>query len=118
MLFCEAKIFYLLSMLSSIMLVHAYLPDDWLYAYFSYSIGKGFLKGDITSKDNYRPIAIACILSNVLELIILFNYGHFLETADNQFEYKKDSSTEMCIFSFNEIVNHYKSVSDNIYVCF
>ena len=74
-------------------------------------------KWDISAKDNYRPIDIACIVSKVLELVILFKYGNFVDTADNQFGYKEASSVEMCIFNFKGIINYYKSMLSNIYVC-
>ena len=75
-------------------------------------------KGDVTSKDNYRPIALTSMLSKVLELIILSKYEWCLDTAPNQFGYKYGLSAETCIFSFKEIVNYYRSLSSNVYVCY
>ena len=58
------------------------------------------------------------MFSKVFELVLLSKYKSYLETADNQFGYKKGLSTEMCIFTFKEIVEFYRSMSSNCYICF
>ena len=50
--------------------------------------------GLISSKDNYRQIAIASVLSKVLELIILERIDMFVYTHENQFGFKKQHSTD------------------------
>ena len=42
-------------------------------------------KGDLSDKDNYRPIAITCVTSKILELLIISKYGEFFDTRCNQF---------------------------------
>ena len=75
-------------------------------------------KGDITSKDNYRPIAITSIFSKVMELILLSRYKDLLCTNDNQFGYKEELGSDMCILTFKEVVNYYRFYSSNVYVCY
>ena len=41
--------------------------------------------GTITAKENYRPIALASVLSKVIELIILDRIETCLLTSSNQF---------------------------------
>ena len=41
-----------------------------------------------------------------------------LSSRDNQFGYKRKTSTDKCIFSFKEIVNHYHSLNTPVYACF
>ena len=53
--------------------------------------------GLISSKDNYRPIAIASVLSKVLEFIILERIEMFVYTHENQFGFKKQHGTDTCI---------------------
>ena len=43
---------------------------------------------DITSKGNYRLVAINSLIFKLLEIIILNRYSHFLLTRDNQFGFK------------------------------
>ena len=40
--------------------------------------------GDITDKENYRPIATATAMSKVIELVILDKIEFYLYTTDNQ----------------------------------
>ena len=45
--------------------------------------------GRINAKDNYRPIALASIISKVVENILLDRMSMFLVTRPNQFGFKK-----------------------------
>ena len=56
----------------------------------------------ISSKDNYRPMAIASVLSNVLEFIILERIEMFVYTHENQFGFKKQHGTDTCIIICDE----------------
>ena len=116
LLFADERIYYLLSMLFNAMLIHSYLPDKFMLSLIIPLLKDS--KGDVTSRDNYRPIALTCILSKVFELIILSRYQHLLATCDNQYGYKPSLSTDICVFTFKEIVNYYKSLSSNVYLCF
>jgi hypothetical protein len=48
----------------------------------------------------------------------LARYDDILYTEDNQFGYKVGLGTDMCIFTFKEIVSYYHSLSTNVYACF
>ena len=74
--------------------------------------------GKINSKDNYRPVALASILSKVLELIILDRLSEFLYTADNQFGFKKKLGTDSCIYVLKEIIDSYSRLSGSVFLCF
>lgn len=54
--------------------------------------------------DNYRPIALASILSKLLEGILLKRFEMFFLTTDNQFGFGGKQGTDMCIYSLKEIV--------------
>ena len=74
--------------------------------------------GSINSKENYRPIALASIVSKVLERIILNRIENVLNTNANQFGFKKAHSTDQCIYVLKEVVQLYKSLNTCISVCF
>ena len=74
--------------------------------------------GDLTSKDNYRPIAINSILSKMFEFIILNRYSTLLETSHNQFGFKSKSSTDLCIYTMKQVIEYYRNQSSCVYVCF
>ena len=74
--------------------------------------------GLISSKDNYRPIAIASVLSKVLEFIILERIEMFVYTHENQFGFKKQHGTDTCIYVMKEIINRYQRLGSSVYLSF
>ena len=75
-------------------------------------------KGVLNSADNYRPIAMTCIISKVFEMLILTRYKDLLCTTPNQFGFKSKHGTEMCIFVLKEIFDFYVSNNSPTYMCF
>ena len=53
--------------------------------------------GRIMSKDNYRPIALASVVSKVAEIVIYNRISVHLDTCPNQFGFKRNHSTDQCI---------------------
>ena len=49
------------------------------------------------SKDNYRPIALASVVSKVAESVIYNQISVYLDTCPNQFVFKRNHSTDQCI---------------------
>ena len=74
--------------------------------------------GNLVDSNNYRPIAIAIIVSNLFESIILYKCEEFLYTCDNQFEFKPKHSTELCIYTLKEFIDYYKQRSTTVFVTF
>ena len=54
--------------------------------------------GDISNSGNYRPIAIASVVSKLFEHLILFQLKPLLTTSDNQFGFKPLHGTDMYTF--------------------
>ena len=52
--------------------------------------------GHIMSKDNYRPIALASVVSKVAEIVIYNRISGYLDTCPNQFGFKRNHSTDQC----------------------
>ena len=74
--------------------------------------------GDVTYKNNYRPIAVATSMSKVMELLILSKSECFLNTSDNQFGFKKKHGTDMCIHAFRQTIEYYKQNSSPVFICY
>ena len=74
--------------------------------------------GDLSDKNNYRPIAISCIISKVFENIILHRIEDYLWTTDNQFGFKAHHSTDLCAYALTECIEYSKSRSTSVYVAF
>ncbi len=53
--------------------------------------------GKINSKDNYYPIALASVISKIVERILLDRLKMYLLTNDNQYGFKRKHGTDMCI---------------------
>ena len=114
--YCSEKIYILLSMCLTGFFVHGYLPESLLTVILVPIIKNK--AGNISSKDNYRPIALASIISKVIEKIILSRIQHQLETNSNQFGFKRNHGTDQCIYALKEVLNLYTSLKGCVYTCF
>ena len=74
--------------------------------------------GDLSSGNNYGPIALANVISKVFESLILLRCKKFLTTADNQFGFKSRHSTDFCIYTLKEYIEFYKLRNTSIFVTF
>ena len=73
---------------------------------------------NLCDSNNYRPIALATLMSKLFESVILLKCETFLETCPNQFGSKKGHSTEMCIYVLKEMIEFYKSCNTSVFVTF
>ena len=114
--YASHKLCPLLSMCFNGCLVHGVLPNAIMSV-----ILVPVLKdkaGKLNSIDNYRPIALASILSKVLERILLNKLEMYILTTDNQFGFKRKHGTDMCIYALKEIVFRYTSLNSSVFLCF
>ena len=66
---------------------------------------------------NYRPIALASLVSKLFECIILNRCKHQLKTSDNQFAYKNKHSTDMALFLFKQTIEAYRAKNTPVFIC-
>ena len=78
--------------------VRGILPDSMISVILVPVIKDKDKAGKITSKDNYRPIALASLVSKVVEIIILYRLSGYLLTNPNQFGFKKKLGSDQCIY--------------------
>ena len=114
--FASNKLIPLLSMCFSGLFVHGFLPQS-LMSVVLLPIVKNKCES-ISSKENYRPIALASIMSKLIEIIVLNRIDDNLNTSDNQFGFKKGHGTDQCIYILKEVLNLYKSLNSSLSVCF
>ena len=74
--------------------------------------------GNISSSNNHRPIALATIISKLLESILLMKCEEYLCTSANQFGFKKAHETELCIYTLREYIELYRKRSTTVFVTF
>ena len=89
------RLYKLLSLCITSFLVHGILPDSMLGVVLVPVIKDK--SGRINAKDNNRPIALASIVSKVVENILLDRMSMFLVTRPNQCGFKKKHGTDMCM---------------------
>ena len=94
---CDKRIVPLLAMCITGFFVHGFLPSSLLSVVLVFIIKDKCCK--INSKDNYRPIALANIVSNNFENILLDRMSVMQSTMSNQFGYEKKHGTDLCIMS-------------------
>ncbi|CAL4193970.1 unnamed protein product, partial [Meganyctiphanes norvegica] len=64
------------------------------------------------------PVALASILSKVIEYIILDRIEFQLTTNPNQFGFKRGHGTDQCIYVLKEVAHLYTSLKGCVYSCF
>ena len=114
--FAHHRLHVLLSICFSLCFTHGYMPADMMGTTIA-SIIKNKC-GNLADSNNYRPIAIATIVSKLFESIILHKCEEFLYTCDNQFGFKPKRSTELCIYTLNFFIDYYKQRSTSVFVTF
>ena len=72
-------------------------------------------KAKISSIDNYRPVAIASVVSKVVERILLDRLSEYLDTMGNQIGFKPKLGTDMCIYSLEEIIGSYSKLNGCVF---
>ena len=73
--------------------------------------------GDIASSDNYRAIAIGSLLLKWFDWLIIILEGDKLATDELQFGFQAKSSTSMCTWAINTVIDHYNRLDRPIFAC-
>ena len=60
--------------------------------------------GDISDKGNYILIALASVISKVLEMALLVKLEKYLYSSDYKFGFKPKHSTDLCMFTWQEVI--------------
>ena len=86
----------LLAMCFTSFISHGYLPESMLSVVLVPVIKDK--AGKISSKDNYRPIALASVISKLVEVIMLDRIEMYMNINPNQFGFKRKHGTDQCIY--------------------
>jgi hypothetical protein len=114
--YASRRLLKLLALCVSSCFTHGFLPDDMISVVLVPIIKNK--AGNINSKDNYRPIALASVLSKVVENILLVRLEDYLVTHDNQFGFKRKHGTDQCIYVLKEVVDAYRAMNSSLFLCF
>uniref|UniRef100_A0A3P9H128 Reverse transcriptase domain-containing protein n=1 Tax=Oryzias latipes TaxID=8090 RepID=A0A3P9H128_ORYLA len=114
--FASTRVTPLLAMCFTAFLVHGFLPDSMIAVMLVPVIKNK--AGKIGCTENYRPIALASILSKLFEIILLDMITEFVKTTHNQFGFKEKLGTDMCIYALKEMIYKYRSLNSSVFLCF
>ena len=112
----SGKLCPLLAMCYTGLLVHGVLPDSMLSVLVVPVIKDKV--GKLNSSENYRPIALASVLSKMLETVLLSRLEKYVLTTDNQFGFKKKLGTDLCIYALKEMLHGYYRQNTTMFMCF
>ena len=96
--------------------VHGFLPPSMLSVLLVPVIKDKV--GKLNSSDNYRPIALASVMSKVIERILLSRLERWISSADNQFGFKRKHGTDLCIFALKEMLDKYSGQNSTMFISF
>ena len=114
--YCDNSISLSLSILFNMCLIHGFLPKPCLETIIVPIIKNP--NNNIQDVSNYRPIAVATVISKLFELFILHLIKDFIKTSDNQFGFKSNHSTDMSVFLFKQAVSSYVSHKTPVFAVF
>ena len=95
--FCSEKVLKLLALCFSSFFIHGFLPNSMLEVLLVPLVKNK--SESICKKSNYRPIALASIMSKVLEYILYDRMEMYLLTSCNQFGFKKRMPL-ICVYTY------------------
>ena len=112
---------YLLSIISmstffTSALTHGHVPDAFMQSILVPVIKKK--SGYSSDVNNYRPIALATISSNIIEMIVLDCMEPFIMTCDNQFGFKKKALHGTLYLIIEFFISYYNWFGSPVYTCF
>ena len=116
LLHCSQRFVTMIAMCFTGLFVHGFLPASMLETVLVPVIKDK--TGRIDQVDNYRPIALASVISKVIEIILLSRISGLLETCHNQFGFKQSLGTDTCIYVLKEIIDKYRSLNGGLFMCF
>jgi hypothetical protein len=115
-IYADDIISVLLSMFFNCMLSHCYIPNDFMCSAILPIVKNK--TGDTSAKSNYRPVAIVSACSKILESCLMHFVDPCLSTSDNQFGFKSEHSTDMCILALKSVTYYYAEFNSPVYSCF
>lgn len=105
-----------LSMLFTLCMRHSYLPEPLMR-----TLVVPVLKnktGDVSDRENYRPISLATVTAKVLDSMINSRLQKYVNLHEAQFGFKAELSTESAILCLKHAVNYYTRRKTPVYACF
>ena len=104
----------LLSLCFNAMFVHGFMPETLLESVIIPLVKNKC--ANLSDINNYRPVAIANVISKVFEGLLLNRMEEFLWTNGNQFGFKPAHSTDKAVYLLHEYIDFFRKQSTSVYV--
>ena len=108
------KLYIMLSLLFSSMIVHGFSPDG-----LNISTIQPLVKNkrkSLNDSSNFRAIALSSPVAKIFDWVTLNTNTDKFCTSDLQYGFKAKSSTTQCTFALMETVNYYKKNNSDVYI--
>ncbi|CAH2093831.1 unnamed protein product [Euphydryas editha] len=106
----------LLAMMYNICMSHSFMPSEMLRTVVVPIVKNK--TGDLSDKNNYRPISLATVISKVFDSLLNAQLNKYFKPHDNQFGFRPGLSTESAILGLKHTVTYYVKRKTPIYACF
>ena len=117
MKFAGPKLCVLMSMVISSIFTHGFIPRSMMESVIVPVI-KNKNKRRINDKGNHRPICLSNVCSKIVEMALARRLSDYLHSSHNQFGFKLDHGTELCVFTFKELLRFYVEHGSAMHVAF
>ena len=105
------RLFVLLSILFSAMLLHGYCPKAMMFGTMI-PIPK---TSGTTNSENFRAITLSTTFAKLFDVVIQRKCTNVFHTSDLQFGFKCNTSTAACTFVLQEVISFYNDQNTNVY---
>lgn len=116
-MYCCPILSCILAKLFNLMLQFCYVPLNFCLS-FTVPLPKA---KDVYSKsltsDDFRGIAISCLLSKIFEHCIVDSFANYFKSSDNQFGFKKQLGCTSAIYSIRKIIDFHLHGGSSVNIC-
>ena len=116
MKFAGPKLCVLMSMVISSIFTHSFIPRSMMDSVIVPVIKNKNKR--INNKGNYRPICLSTVCSKMVEMALTRRLSDSLNSSHNQFGFKLDHGTELCVFTFKELLRFYVERGSAMHIAF
>ena len=111
LLYADESLCFFLSKLFNMCIVHGYIPNSCLNTCKNKN-------GNMSDTLYYRPVAVATVVSKLLEHFILSSISPFLGSTDDRFGFEAGQRTDQCTFLLKQTVSYFATHGSSLHAMF
>ena len=117
LIFCCPIISCILASLFNVMLHCHYVPTQFGQSYTVPIPKPKNIHGKSLECNDFRGIAISCVISKILEYAILRRFNKYFITGENQFGFKKNLGCTQAIHTVRNLIERYTRGGSTVNIC-